>query len=43
MKTQYQKLYKYGIDPMVFGKAKKKDYLLYWILIATIFAIGLMI
>ncbi len=43
MKTQYQKLTKYGITPMVFGKSKKKDYLLFWIMIALIFLIGLIL
>lgn len=43
MKTQYQKMYKYGIDAMVFGKAKKKDHVILWIMIGIIFVLGLMI
>ena len=41
MKTRYQKLSKYGIDSMVFGKTKSKDYILLWIMIGMIFLIGL--
>lgn len=43
MKTNYQKLSKYGINTMVFGKAKKKDYLVLWLMIGMIFLIGLML
>jgi len=43
MKTVYQKLSRYSIDHLVFGKSKKKDYLLYWILIALIFLVGVML
>ncbi len=41
MKTQYQKLNKYGINTMVFGKSKKKDYLIFWVMIAMIFIVGM--
>jgi len=43
MKTTYQKLNKYGISTMVFGKSKKKDFLVFWILIGLIFLVGLMV
>ena len=43
MKTRYQKLSKYGINTMVFGKTKKKDNLIFWIMIGMIFLIGLML
>jgi len=43
MKTQYQKLNKYGINTMVFGKSKKKDYLIFWVMIGLLFLIGLIV
>ncbi len=43
MKTTYQRLHKYGINDMVFGKSKKKEYVLYWALIAALFIIGVLI
>jgi len=43
MKTQYQKLNKYGITTMVFGKSKKKDYLIYWMMIGLIFLVGMLV
>jgi predicted nucleic acid-binding Zn ribbon protein len=43
MKTTYEKLCKYGIDPMVFGKSKKKEYLLYWLLISVLIVMGIVL
>jgi hypothetical protein len=43
MKTTYQKLNKYGISSMVFGKSKKKDFVVFWLLIVLIFLIGIII
>jgi hypothetical protein len=43
MKTTYEKLHKYSIDAMVFGKSKKKYFVFYWFLIALLFVIGLLL
>jgi len=43
MKTTYQRLHKYGISTMTFGKAKKKEYALYWAMIAALFLIGVLV
>lgn len=43
MKTTYQKLNKYGISSIVFGKSKKKDFVIFWLLIVMIFLLGIMI
>jgi hypothetical protein len=36
MKTTYQKLDKYGISSIVFGKSKRKNFVVYWLLIGMI-------
>ncbi len=43
MKTTYQKLHKYSIDSLVFGKSKKKDYVLLWLMIGVIFLLGIIL
>jgi hypothetical protein len=43
MKTTYQKLNKYGLSAIVFGKSKKKDFVVFWLLIVMIFLIGIII
>jgi len=43
MKTTYEKLAKNGIDTWLFGKSKKKDYALLWVLIAAIILMGILI
>ena len=43
MKTTYQKLHKYGLNSLVFGKSKKKDYVLLWMMIALIFLLGIIL
>ncbi len=43
MKTQYQKLYKYSLNSMVFGKTRKKDNLIFWVMIGLIFLVGIFI
>lgn len=43
MKTTYEKLAKYGVDTLLFGKAKKKGYTLFWIIIVAIIMMGLII
>ena len=40
MKTTYQKMCKYGISTLVFGKARKKNLGLYWMMIGFLFALG---
>ena len=39
MKTTYEKLHKYGINDIVFGKSKKKFFTLYWIFLVFLIAI----
>ncbi len=41
MKTTYQKLADYGVNTWMFGKAKKKGFAVFWLLIATIIMMGL--
>ncbi|MCC5931761.1 MAG: hypothetical protein JJU28_21120 [Cyclobacteriaceae bacterium] len=36
MKTKYERLADYGINNLVFGKAKKRAYHLFWLLILLI-------
>jgi uncharacterized membrane protein len=43
MKTTYEKLHKYGINDIVFGRSKKKFFILYWILLIFLIAIILLI
>lgn len=43
MKTTYEKLARYGVDTWMFGKSKKKRYILFWIIIAAIIMMGLII
>ena len=41
MKTTYEKLAKNGIDTWLFGKSKKKQFGLLWIMILAIIAMGI--
>ena len=43
MKTPYEVRTKYGLDRIVFGKAKKKYQKMYWIVLVTMLLIGLML
>ena len=43
MKTPYEIRTKYGLDRMVFGKAKRKYQKLYWMVLATMLLIGLLL
>lgn len=43
MKTTYEKLAKYGVDTWMFGKAKKKRFGVFWILILAIIVMGILI
>jgi len=43
MRTTYEKLAKNGIDHWIFGKAKKRHYGLFWLLIAAIITLGILL
>lgn len=43
MKTTYEKLHKYSIDAMVFGKSKKRHFIFYWVLIVALFVLGILL
>lgn len=43
MKTPYEARTKYGINRLVFGKAKKKSRVFYWILFLLYMFVGILI
>lgn len=43
MKTPYELRTKYGLDRIMFGKAKKKYQGIYWAMLALMLALGLLL
>ena len=43
MKTPYEVRAKYGFNRIIFGKSKKKYQKLYWVMLAFMLALGLLL
>ena len=43
MKTPYEVRTKYGLNRIIFGKAKKKYQKLYWVMLAAMLLVGLLL
>lgn len=43
MKTPYELRVKFGLNRIIFGKAKKKYQKVYWLMLAIMMVVGLMI